>query len=155
MKTEEILNEREKTHGDFKIASETHYRAKALFRPVMEQNGTPVYRIEAVEAIIAKLNRIVHGNHDHADHWDDIAGYAMLGKGGERKNPSSCDKVSMKTPETSFRFHDDCDHIRFNGECNCNICDKKEGVDSGEYCCKCEKITLHRNSVCQSCNALL
>lgn len=90
MKTEDILNEREKTHGDFKTASETHYKAKALFRPIMEKTGVPLYRIEAVEAIIAKINRIAHGNHDYADHWDDIAGYAMLGKGKQVKSRCDC-----------------------------------------------------------------
>lgn len=87
MNTKDILNEREKTHGNFIDAAETHYKAKALFRPVMQANQVPLYRIEAIEAIIAKINRIAHGNHNHADHWDDIAGYATLGKIGSKEVP--------------------------------------------------------------------
>lgn len=30
--------------------------------------------------ILAKIARIVSGDPNHADHWDDIAGYALLGK---------------------------------------------------------------------------
>ena len=33
---------------------------------------------EAIHMILVKLSRIIYGNHDHADHWDDIAGYALL-----------------------------------------------------------------------------
>jgi len=36
---------------------------------------------EAIHMICVKLARIVCGDPNHADHWDDIAGYARLGKG--------------------------------------------------------------------------
>lgn len=94
MKTEDILNERKNTHGDFETASFTHHNMKELLRGPMQANGLPFYRIEAIEAIIGKINRIVHGNHDHADHWDDIAGYAMLGRGKQQRQP--------ETEETEF-----------------------------------------------------
>lgn len=76
---EAILAERRHTHGDFQTASETLYELKNVIREPMQRNKLPKYRIEAVEAILAKINRIVHGNHDEEDHWDDIMGYAKLG----------------------------------------------------------------------------
>jgi len=27
---------------------------------------------------LVKLSRIIYGNYNHVDHWDDIAGYALL-----------------------------------------------------------------------------
>jgi hypothetical protein len=33
---------------------------------------------EALEMIVHKIGRIVNGNPDKVDHWDDIAGYATL-----------------------------------------------------------------------------
>ena len=33
---------------------------------------------EALEMIQHKIGRILAGNPDHKDHWDDIAGYAKL-----------------------------------------------------------------------------
>lgn len=33
---------------------------------------------EAMEMIVHKIGRIIHGNPHEADHWRDIAGYALL-----------------------------------------------------------------------------
>ena len=78
MDLDKILKSREVTHGDFEI--------KAMFiQEIMEHLiGLNAYqnmeadKKEAIHMILVKLSRIIYGNHDHADHWDDIAGYALL-----------------------------------------------------------------------------
>lgn len=39
---------------------------------------------ESIDMILTKISRIVSGNPSEPDHWDDIAGYAFLGKGGHK-----------------------------------------------------------------------
>jgi len=78
MEVDQILEDREVTHGDFEI--------KAMWiQEIMEHLiGLNAYqkmeadKKEAIHMILVKLSRIIYGNHDHADHWDDIAGYALL-----------------------------------------------------------------------------
>ena len=75
-----LLTEREKTHGSF--ARNAHYsqELKRIFTHAF--NGAPsmneVHR-EALDMIALKLSRILSGQANFKDHWDDIAGYAKLG----------------------------------------------------------------------------
>lgn len=75
---EAILVERGKTHGDF---SDNARVAQDLKRIVHSQVGwdklTDVQR-EALHMILHKIGRIIAGNPNVNDHWDDIAGYAKL-----------------------------------------------------------------------------
>lgn len=74
----DILEQREKTHGDFEI--------KAMWiQEIMESNvGLYAWRDmsadqrEAIHMILVKLSRIIYGDPNFKDHWDDIAGYAKL-----------------------------------------------------------------------------
>ena len=74
---EEFLAERGKTHGDFT----NHAQVTQELKAVMKEHGlgklSDVQR-EALEMIQHKIGRILAGNPDHKDHWDDIAGYAKL-----------------------------------------------------------------------------
>ena len=75
---ETLLDERKNTHGDF-----TDHAACTQSLKVVAKNWpnwvelSPVQK-EAIEMILHKLGRIMTGNPDHKDHWDDIAGYARL-----------------------------------------------------------------------------
>jgi len=81
MKTEEILNEREKTHGDFDRVAYVYESLKNIVeRHINSYNATQ--RL-AIFMILLKLARIICGNANYDDHWDDISGYALLGKGKE------------------------------------------------------------------------
>lgn len=78
--TEDILNEREKTHGDYSDHARITQGIKtALF--VDECDGherlNDMQR-EALEMIAHKMGRIIAGDPNHKDHWVDIAGYATL-----------------------------------------------------------------------------
>lgn len=70
-----ILAEREKTHGDFKQHAYYTQQMKALIPPVNPLNNC---QRESLEMIMHKIGRILAGDPNHKDHWDDIAGYATL-----------------------------------------------------------------------------
>ena len=73
-----ILEERQKTHGDF----ETHAYICQMLKDVMHEStswdalSNP--QKESLEMIVHKIARILNGNADYKDHWTDIAGYATL-----------------------------------------------------------------------------
>ena len=75
---EDILAERSKTHGDF---TDNARVMQSLKRIVHSEAGwdrlTDVQR-EALHMILHKVGRIISGNPNIHDHWDDIAGYAKL-----------------------------------------------------------------------------
>lgn len=81
-----LLQEREKTHGSFYANAEIAQQLKALFREhgygqdnmQADSRVKAVYR-EALDMIALKLSRILSGQANFKDHWDDIAGYAKLG----------------------------------------------------------------------------
>lgn len=77
MRNNPILKERETTHGDF--------MAKAQFIDKVQDiisknawNELEADQKEAIHMILVKLSRILYGDANHIDHWDDIAGYAEL-----------------------------------------------------------------------------
>lgn len=78
MATEDILNERQKTHGEFKTAAAIMQSLKEVMRRQPSYNGLSAAHREALEMIQHKVARILNGNANHKDHWDDIAGYATL-----------------------------------------------------------------------------
>lgn len=77
---EPILVEREKTHGDFGELSNLVNDLLDILNKARQ--GKPYPRPEhreAISMIIRKISRIICGNYDFKDHWNDIAGYAKLG----------------------------------------------------------------------------
>lgn len=77
MTVKKILDQRKKTHGDFN----THAVISQQLKSVMAQHGVhelDANQIEALEMIAHKIARVLNGNPNHRDHWDDIAGYATL-----------------------------------------------------------------------------
>ena len=76
-KTEALLDDREKTHGD---ASKTFALGADLVTVVINFCGRPLKPHHfAVLNILHKIARIMCGSY-HKDHWGDIEGYARLGK---------------------------------------------------------------------------
>mgnify|MGYP006914385477 CR=1 FL=1 len=76
MNINETLKDREQTHGNFHegalvFCSIVNYIEKA-------KNLDSSHRYAAT-MIATKLARILNGDPNNADHWRDIAGYAMLG----------------------------------------------------------------------------
>jgi len=86
--TEALVTERGKTHGAF----EDHAGATQDLKRVFEKHNfarvatrkqlplTDMQR-ESIEMILHKIGRIVAGDANFQDHWDDIAGYAKIANG--------------------------------------------------------------------------
>lgn len=78
-----LTQERGKTHGDWIRQANVSQELKAV---VGSNDGRLEYhQREAIDMIMVKVSRILSGDASFADHWDDIAGYAHLGKGGHTK----------------------------------------------------------------------
>ena len=75
-----VLNEREKTHGDFADTAVIAQILKAVIADYREQNCEewPAVQLEAMDMICTKISRIVSGDNNCKDSWDDLAGYANL-----------------------------------------------------------------------------
>jgi hypothetical protein len=78
MRNNPILKEREVTHGDFEMKSMWIQEIMQNLIGLNSYEAMEADKKEAIHMILVKLSRIIYGNHDHADHWDDIAGYAEL-----------------------------------------------------------------------------
>lgn len=74
---DQLLVEREKTHGDFKVTSSISQQIKAAF----DQYDDALVEVqrEALDMIAVKIARILAGDPNYKEHWLDIAGYAELG----------------------------------------------------------------------------
>lgn len=77
-----LLQEREKTHGNFRNNAIFSQHLKAVFKGGMGMpqtaHGLVPEQREALDMIALKLSRILSGQANFKDHWDDIAGYAKL-----------------------------------------------------------------------------
>lgn len=72
-----LLQERQKTHGSFAQNAGISMQIKGIFDLNGAHKLCPVHR-EALDMIALKLSRILSGQAEFKDHWDDIAGYAQL-----------------------------------------------------------------------------
>jgi len=73
--TEALLHERGKTHGDFSVHAQI---TPASDVPINAWAGLTKTQAESLDMIVHKIGRIIAGDADFRDHWDDIAGYAKL-----------------------------------------------------------------------------
>lgn len=78
-----LTQERGATHGDWLTQSATAQRLKTIVYE--EGQGLQPYQLEALDMICVKMSRILKGDAGEPDHWDDISGYAYLGKGGHNQ----------------------------------------------------------------------
>ncbi len=73
-----LLVERNKTHGSFAENAAYSQQIKRLFHAAPCWNGLHDVHKEALHMIALKLSRILSGQADFNDHWDDIVGYGKL-----------------------------------------------------------------------------
>ncbi len=78
METRELLNERQKTHGDYSMHAEITQELKDKMFEMDGWGRLDYCQKEALHMIAHKIGRILAGNPFFKDHWDDIAGYAKL-----------------------------------------------------------------------------
>lgn len=81
----QLIDSRRQTHGDWPRTAGMAQRLKRCIADEIVRAGLPNRladdQWEALDMILTKIARIVSGDPNHADHWDDIAGYARLARG--------------------------------------------------------------------------
>jgi len=75
---DDILEEREHTHGDFKESSRFVQATKAAMQSTPNWLELGSDQQEALHMIQHKIGRALYGNHNFYDTWCDISGYAKL-----------------------------------------------------------------------------
>lgn len=78
--TKELLDERGSTHGDFTDNARISQGIKQVMYTSKNWNEMHDIHREALEYIAGKIGRILSGQYDFDDAYDDIAGYAQLPK---------------------------------------------------------------------------
>lgn len=73
-----LLGERQKSHGSYAEVSGTCQAIKRTMRNTSGWDYLANEQAEALEMIAMKIARILSGNANFADHWEDIEGYARL-----------------------------------------------------------------------------
>jgi hypothetical protein len=73
-----ILEERGSRYGDFARHARITQRLKRLMFSFKDPAQLDDDQVQALEMIAHKIGRILNGDPDYADSWDDIAGYAKL-----------------------------------------------------------------------------
>ena len=76
---ETLSTTRGTTHGDWIAQSKIEADLKLRLRTSSNWNALSEGQKMALEAICMKMSRVVTGDQDFKDHWNDIAGYAKLG----------------------------------------------------------------------------
>jgi len=77
---EELIEEREHTHGDFEESSEYVQNAKTLMHKTPNWIELDGDQKESLHMIQHKIGRILYGDHNFLENWRDISGYATLVK---------------------------------------------------------------------------
>ena len=75
---EEILTARRKTCGDFRKQATITDNLKYHMKNTENWSYLTAVQKEALDMIVHKIGRILAGDPNLKDHWDDIAGYSML-----------------------------------------------------------------------------
>jgi len=78
MNVDQLLEARAKTHGDFSRHAQYTQRIKNVMKDTVNWLSLTNSDKEALEMIAHKIGRILAGNPNEVDHWDDIAGYSKL-----------------------------------------------------------------------------
>ena len=77
-KTDQILKQRQKTHGSFTTHAAIAQDLKSVMQNSDNWDQLTAVQKESLEMIQHKVARILNGNPGFKDHWDDIAGYSTL-----------------------------------------------------------------------------
>ena len=76
--TDQILNDREQTHGLFREVAGYAQAIKTLMRSSRNWQRLDVAQAQALEVVADKVARILCGDPSFTDHWQDGAGYFEL-----------------------------------------------------------------------------
>lgn len=73
-----VLDQREKTYGDYGDVSDSSQRIKNVLRQNPNWDELYLFQRESLDMIANKIARIVNGDPEYLDSWVDIVGYAQL-----------------------------------------------------------------------------
>lgn len=73
-----LLDERERTHGNFEDNAIISQSFKRMFRAGPGWNTLSDIEREAMDMIALKFSRILSGKSMSKQHWEDVVGYAKL-----------------------------------------------------------------------------
>ena len=73
-----VLSNREKTHGSYPSTASVSQSLKDAMRSAPNWIRLTDVQAESLEMIAVKLARILCGDPDFPDHWEDVLGYAKL-----------------------------------------------------------------------------
>lgn len=80
-----LTDERRNTHGKFNNTARYIQSIKRVISGALEERvargDKPLtdQQVESLEMVAHKMGRILSGDPDFQDHWDDIGGYAHIG----------------------------------------------------------------------------
>jgi len=83
---------KQKTHGNYKDTAETSQNLKSVMASSKNWASLKDTQREALEMIVVKIARVLSGDANFRDHWDDIEGYAEIG--GDY-SPNSLPQVTL------------------------------------------------------------
>lgn len=76
--TEGLIDNRQGVHGEFMENSRATWEIMRALQDERNWSILPDHMKHALYMCAHKMARIVAGNPEHSDHWEDIAGYATL-----------------------------------------------------------------------------
>ena len=76
--TIDLLNERQKTHGDYREVAIIAQMFREIMRGTTGWSKMNDAQREALDSMASKFGRLGSGDPHFRDHWDDVAGYATL-----------------------------------------------------------------------------
>jgi hypothetical protein len=74
--TDDLIAERQGTHGVFRENTVYMQAHKDLMRAQPGWEKLEPWQKEALDMFAHKIGRILHGDPNYKDHWDDLVGYA-------------------------------------------------------------------------------
>jgi hypothetical protein len=74
----ELVKTKAKTHGDFSVMAGLAQGLKSMIRLCPTHKQLNDVQSEAVDMILHKIGRLVAGDPNAREHWEDIAGYSKL-----------------------------------------------------------------------------
>ena len=78
MNATELLDTRQTTHGSFRDNAEFAQKIRNLYRASPSWLAMPYEHREALDMMATKFSRILSGQSDCRQHWEDVEGYARL-----------------------------------------------------------------------------
>ena len=78
LEVKEILAERENSYGDYKTNALLSQALKYVMRDSKNWKNLTSDKCESLEMLCVKLARILNGDPNHLDSWQDCVGYLQL-----------------------------------------------------------------------------